>query len=83
MKNVVVSGSFSKVPPGQVVGVVDLEQMEAAAAAALPPGRGRDRPRGRPPGRGRGRGRGRGDGVGDDIGDGLRDGIGDGEEDSV
>ena len=42
MKNVVVSGSFSKVPPGQAVGVVDLEHMEAAAAAALPPDRGRD-----------------------------------------
>ena len=59
MKNVVVSGSLSKVPPGQAVGVADLEQMEAAAAAALPPGRGPDRLRGRPRGRGCGRGRGR------------------------
>ena len=38
IKNVVVSGSFRKLPPDLAVGVDKLEQIEAATAAALPPG---------------------------------------------
>ena len=67
MKKVIVSGSLSKDPPGQAVGVVDLEQMEVAAAAALPFNIGRGRPRSRPHDRSLGRGQGGEDDVGDSL----------------